>query len=245
MLGAFVLALNNDSGWQVSDSDRRISAVNMLTTLARGPVGVYLQVVRVDFNFDVFIYFRIDKNRGKGSVTALVGVEGRDSYQPVYSRFLAEQPEAVITLDPDGGALQTGFFSRLEIDDFGLEAFSFGKSKVHAKEHLGPVLGFCAAGSGMDGQDGVAGVILVEEKCPEFSFLKFNLEGLYGPVEIVHNLFAFLGQFQQDFYFFPVGLQFFIELQVLFQLFFSDLKGLEFFLVIPGSGAGQLTVDIL
>jgi|GEM_PF-3070242 hypothetical protein len=96
----------------------------------------------------------------------------------------------------------------------------------------------------MDGQDGVAGVILIEEKRPELGFLEFLFEGAQGPVEVVDDLFAFLGQLQQDFYFFPVIFKLFVELEVFLQLLFSDLQGLELFLVIPGFGAGQLAVYI-
>ncbi|RFT14844.1 MAG: hypothetical protein OP8BY_1537 [Candidatus Saccharicenans subterraneus] len=96
----------------------------------------------------------------------------------------------------------------------------------------------------MDGQDGVAGVIFIEEKRPELGLLEFLLEGAQGPVEVVYDFFAFLGQLQQDFYFFPVIFKLFVELEVFLQLLFPDLQGLELFLVVPGFRAGQLTVYI-
>ncbi|HAR36009.1 MAG TPA: hypothetical protein DCR87_03730 [Acidobacteria bacterium] len=90
----------------------------------------------------------------------------------------------------------------------------------------------------MDGQNGIPGVILVEKQCSQLGFLEFLVKGPDGPAQIVQNLLAFLGQFQQDFNLFLVIFQLLVELQVFFQLLFSLLQGLKFFLVAPGFGAG-------
>jgi hypothetical protein len=40
----------------------------------------------------------------------------------------------------------------------GFEALLLGPAEIHAHEHFGPVLGFGAAGAGVDGDDGVEGI---------------------------------------------------------------------------------------
>jgi hypothetical protein len=41
---------------------------------------------------------------------------------------------------------------------------AFGPAQVHAQEHLGPVGRLGAAGSGTDGQEGIASVVLAAEE---------------------------------------------------------------------------------
>ena len=49
-----------------------------------------------------------------------------------------------------------------------LEASALSPAEVHPQQHFGPVLGICAAGAGMDGEDGVAGVVRAGELELEF-----------------------------------------------------------------------------
>ena len=57
------------------------------------------------------------------------------------------------------GALDAGLLAVGDIEDGGVEAAALGPAQVHAKKHLRPVLGLGAAGAGMDGEQGVAGVV--------------------------------------------------------------------------------------
>ena len=53
----------------------------------------------------------------------------------------------------------------------------FSPTKVHAQEHLGPVLGFRTAGTGLNVEVGVVGIHLAREHAPKFkaSNLLFEL----------------------------------------------------------------------
>ena len=135
-------------------------------------VGVDLEVVRADVDRNIVVDFGIDEDGGERRVPPLGGVVRGDAHEAVDARLLAEIAEDVVALEPDGGALEPGLFSRLVVEDLGLEALALGVAQVHPQQHLGPVLGLGAAGPGMDGQDGVAGIVRVVEQGPQLRFLE-------------------------------------------------------------------------
>jgi hypothetical protein len=53
-LGLLVLDGNNDAGWLVGDSDRRVGRVDRLPARAGGPVDVDPDVLFVDLDVDFF-----------------------------------------------------------------------------------------------------------------------------------------------------------------------------------------------
>ena len=57
-------------------------------------------------------------------------------------------------------AAQPGLLAGLNVQDLALEPMPLGPPNVHAEQHLGPVGGVGPAGAGVDGDDGVGGVVL-------------------------------------------------------------------------------------
>ena len=76
----------------------------------------------------------------------------------------------------DGGTLDAGHFTFLQFNDFGLEATTLGPAQVHAQQHVAPVLGFSAAGAGLDIQVGVVGIHFAGEHAAEFELLEFFIK---------------------------------------------------------------------
>ena len=78
--------------------------------------------------------------------------------------FAGQQTVGVFAGDPEGSRLDAGFLAGLVVVQGRLEAPALSPAHIHAHEHLGPVLRFGAAGAGMDGDDGVAGVVVARQQ---------------------------------------------------------------------------------
>ena len=73
--------------------------------------------------------------------------------------FRLEVSVGVFAFGGEGHALDAGFVTRLKIDDLRPVALALDPAGIHAKQHFGPVLGFGPAGTGVDGDDGIAVVV--------------------------------------------------------------------------------------
>lgn len=82
---------------------------------------------------------------------------------------LGPQPaKGVFALDVHGGALDPGDFTGRQFHDGGVETAFISPAQVHSQQDVGPVLGFGAAGAGLDVQVGVVHVHLAAEHATEF-----------------------------------------------------------------------------
>ena len=70
----------------------------------------------------------------------------------------------VVAADLDGGGFDAGFFALGLFEIFDLEAVLLGPARVHAQQHLGPVLAFGAAGAGMNLEIGIEPVGLARQQ---------------------------------------------------------------------------------
>jgi hypothetical protein len=91
-------------------------------------------------------------------VAARVGIEWRDAHQTVHAVLALEPAIGVAALDLDGGRLDPRLLAGGLLDEFDLEAVLLGPARIHAQQHIGPVLALGAAGAGMDFEVTVVGV---------------------------------------------------------------------------------------
>jgi hypothetical protein len=82
-----------------------------------------------------------------------VGVEGGDADQAVYPAFRFQEAVCEGPVELEGGAFYSGAFPVLKVEFRNGPALFFAVHPVHAQEHFGPVLAFCAAGAGVDLHD--------------------------------------------------------------------------------------------
>src|SRR5207244_11291114 len=61
------------------------------------------------------------------------------------------------------GALDPRLLAGLDLDELRRPAAALEEAEVHAQEHLRPILRLRAAGAGVDGDDGVALVVLARQ----------------------------------------------------------------------------------
>src|SRR5690606_15380219 len=163
VLGALVLAAHHGVGRHVGDAHRRVGGVHVLTAGTRGAIGVDAQVGRVDLDLDVVVDFRRHEHRGERGVATVAGVERALAHQAVHADLGAQPAVGVFAANVHGGTLDAGHFAFGQLDDFRVEAVLGGPAQVHAQQHVGPVLGLGAAGTGDDVQEGAVGVHVATE----------------------------------------------------------------------------------
>jgi len=94
----------------------------------------------------------------------------------------------------------------------------------------------------VDGQDGVAGVVPVEEEGPELGLLEIVLEADDGAVDVGLDAFALGRELGQDLELLLVAEDALEELELLFEELLFLLQGLRELLVLPDIGRGQAGV---
>ena len=81
------LTLHYDSRRNVSNSHGAVGFVDVLTACARGSVGIDSQIAFIDFDLDRVVHNRVNPNGCETCVAPSVGIEWRDSHQPMNTRF--------------------------------------------------------------------------------------------------------------------------------------------------------------
>ena len=116
---------------------------------------------------------------------------------------------------------------------------------VHAQQHLRPVLGFGAARTGVDLQDGVLVVLLAGEQHDQFRLVQQGIQavllfrqGFQGLV-----LAAFHSQFQPFVHVVMAGLEGIEAGDLILQLALFAQQGGQGLGIVPGIGAGKFRFD--
>ena len=152
----------------------------MLAAGTGGAVDLHFDVFGADVHLNGVVQLRHDFQRSEAGLAAGVGVKGRDADQTVHAVLALEQTVGVGTLDHHGSALQAGLVAVLIVQHFHGHAVGSGPAVVHAVEHLGPVLRLGAAGAGVEGQDGVAVVVLAVQHGHELQLVHRLFHGVDG-----------------------------------------------------------------
>src|SRR5579859_7395249 len=188
-LGALVLAGDDDAARDVRDPDRRLGLVDVLAAGAAGAVGVDPDVVGVDLDHGLLLLqLGQHLDQREGGVTAVVLVEGRDPHQPVDAVLGAQQPVGARALDQQRHPLDAGLVAGREVEHLGLEAVPFRPGGVHPHQHLRPVLGVHATGSGADGDHGVVGRVGIGEEQLQLPAGELGRDLVRLPQQLVRQL---------------------------------------------------------
>src|SRR6185312_6478836 len=95
--------------------------------------------------------------------------EGRDAHQAMHAALCLEPAIGVLADDPQRRGFDARLFARTLFDPFDLVAVLLGPARIHAQQHLGPVLRLRAAGAGVDLEIGVVAVRLAREQALELA----------------------------------------------------------------------------
>ena len=134
--------------------------VDVLAAGTGGSKVVDADVVHIDFDFYVVRQFRHDIDGRKGRMAAGGGVKRRNADQAVNAFFRFQIAVSIVAFDAEGCTLDARFVAGLHVEDSQFITVPFGPAGIHANQHLRPVLGFRSAGTGVEGNEGVAVVVL-------------------------------------------------------------------------------------
>ncbi|MNN14658.1 hypothetical protein D3C81_1277340 [compost metagenome] len=176
----------------MGDTYGRVGGVYVLTTGARGAVGVDTQVGRVDLDFDFVINLGRHKHRRERGVATVTGVERALAHQTVHTDFGAQPAKGVLALDVHGSTLDPGDVTGRQLHDGGVEAALVSPAQVHAQKDVGPILGFGTTGAGLDIQVGVVHVHFTAEHAAEFKLCEGRFKALKHLDDIVDGAFVVL-----------------------------------------------------
>ena len=191
----------------------------MLAAGAAGTEHLHLDFLGTDLNFAVVLDFRHDLQGGKAGLPPGIGIEGAHPHQAVYAVFALEIAVGVVPLDEDGGGFDAGLVTVLIVQQLVGEPVALGPAGVHTVEHLCPVLGLGAAGPGVEGEDGVVGVVLPGEQGRQtaLAYLLFQSLTALGHLVQLAGVVLLLGHLAQGQGVFPVGDQVVVLLDFIFQ----------------------------
>ena len=106
-----------------------------------------------------FLHNRQHLNLSEGSLAAPLVVERTNTNQTVRTLLDREGAVHVLAMDDESSGLNTGLFSVGRVVNLDLMPVLVGPAQVHAHEHLGPVSGIHATGTGADVDDRLALVV--------------------------------------------------------------------------------------
>jgi hypothetical protein len=121
-------------------ADGAVGLVHVLAAGARRAVGVDPQVLVQNLDLDGLVDHRIDPDAGEAGVAALLGIKRRDAHQPVHARFGLEPTIRIGADHCEGGGLDPRLLARAFLKPFDLAVVLLGPARVHAHQHLRPVL---------------------------------------------------------------------------------------------------------
>ena len=146
--------------------------VDVLAARAGGAVDLHFNVLGTNVDLDVVGQLGHDLERGEARLAAGVRVERGNAHQTVDAVLALEIAVGVLALDHDRRALDAGLVAVEIVQHLELEAVLVRPLHIHAVEHLRPVLRLGAARAGVEGQNGVAVIVLAGEQRREADLLR-------------------------------------------------------------------------
>mgnify|MGYP000836667993 CR=1 FL=1 len=98
------------------------------------------------------------------AVTTGIGIKRRNAHQAVYTLFRAQEAISIMAVNLDSSTFYTGLITRLIVEHFQRKTVLLRKAGKHTQQHAGPILRFGAAGTCMQCQDSIIGIIFTAEQ---------------------------------------------------------------------------------
>ena len=144
----------------------------------------------------------------------------------------------VLALDHDIRRLEARLVPFQVVQDLVGEAVALGPAGIHPVEHLAPVLGLCAAGTGVKAHQGIVLVIMAGEQGLQAAGLHLLLQDLEALLQFLqHGVVVFLGgHFADGHHVLPGGDHFLVALDLGLGLLDLDGHLLALLRVVPEAG---------
>ena len=102
----------------------------------------------------------------------------------MHARFRSEPAVAIVTDNVHGRTFDARDLTGRCLDHISFEPMRLRPAQVHAQQHFGPVLGFCAASARLNIEVGAIGIHLAAEHAPELK----PADGLLESAQIADDL---------------------------------------------------------
>ena len=246
-LGALLGAAHRQTRGDVEDAHGGFHLVHVLSAGAAGSGCGDLQILFGDVDVDLLLQFRHHLHAGKAGLALVVRVERGDPHQAMGAFLVAQVAVGVAALDFDRGALDAGFLPFGEFIDADLHAVVLRPARVHAQQHLGPVLGVGAAGAGIDGEHDAFLVVFTAEQPLQLPAIEFAAELVESRLRFAEHLVVGLQVVELNGGFTvlhrPAPLHQLLELRL--HLIEATHLLLRILLVIPEVGLGSELFEVL
>ena len=142
------------------------------------------------------------------------------------------------------GALDARFVAGLVLHHFSGPAAALAESQVHAQQHLRPVLRLRATGAGVNGQDGVAIVVLAGKLHRHLDGVDLRLELLDELLDVATDVLPFALQLQQHIELLRFSLDRRAGLEAFFHARALAPQLLRRLGLVPEAGRGHVALDL-
>ena len=190
LLAAFHRAGDLNAGGDVGDADGGRDLVDVLAAGAAGAhEGDDLHVGFGDFQGGVGVFeigHHID--RGEAGLPFALGIEGAGANQAVHAGLGAHVAVGVFAFHQQGDVFDSRLLAPGSVDFRDIPAAPLEEIEIHAEEHFRPVLGFGAAGPGMDLDEAAFGVVLAVEQRLQLDFFRAFFQVGQGSVGLFHGV---------------------------------------------------------
>jgi hypothetical protein len=113
------------------------------------------------------------------------------------ARLGRHQAVRVVAVECEGRALDTGLLAGLKVEYLTLEAAPFRPLRVHAKQHLSPVLRFSTASTRVNGDDRVRAIVFTAEHLLHLGGFDLLLQVVEPALQIGTDVLPSLGPFHE------------------------------------------------
>src|SRR5262249_7714468 len=124
----------------VGQTDGRVRHIYVLATSPARAIGINTQACWINVHFDRLIHFWSDQHCCKRRMPSFCRIERGNTYQTMHTMLGLEIAICIASCDLEGGAFDTRFFARLEIEHFVPTPVRLGPPDVHTQQHVRPVL---------------------------------------------------------------------------------------------------------
>ena len=234
-LAALRLAEHHDARGQVGQTHGGGRLVDVLAACAGAAAGLHFDVLRPDLDLAVVVQLRHDLQRGKAGLPPRVGVKGAHAHQPVHAVFALQIAIGVLALDEDSGGLDARLVAGLIVHQLVGVPVALGPAGVHPVQHLRPVLGLGAAGAGVEGEDGVVGVVFTAEQRRQPALADLLLQRLVSADDLLQlaGVILLLGHFAQGQGVLPLGNQLVVLFDLVLQALYLTAHLLAALQIVP------------
>ncbi len=159
MLTSLVLALDDDAGRDMSDTNGGADFVYVLAASTAGTVKIDFQIVVFDFDIQTIVEFGDAVNGGEAGMASFVRIERADTHQPMHAHLAGEFAIDERAGDFEGDGADAGFLAGGDIELSVFEFVFVEEPCVHSQQHICPVAAFGSACAGVDAEKAVFGIV--------------------------------------------------------------------------------------